>query len=201
MIAEIKVNRSTTSPCFLNPPNWVDLYADSLYKFALTKVDSSEAARELVQETFLAGLEKVEKFEGRCSEMTWLCAILKYKAIHVYRKKSRDFISYLEIADGIEDENYNDHIPEEQPESLAYLPKTLWVEQRDKLTEKEFYEALNENLKQMPALWISVFKLRFIEEKTTEFICDTLNITQSNFWVIIHRIRAYLKKRLHHHWS
>ena len=67
-------------------------HADYLYAYAISRISDEEQARDLVQETFLAALEKVDKFEGKSSERTWLTAILRNKIIDVYRKKSSDLV-------------------------------------------------------------------------------------------------------------
>ena len=72
----------------LNPHQWVISYADYLYAYAIRRINDEELAKDLVQETFLAALEKAATFEGKSSERTWLTAILKNKIIDVYRKKS-----------------------------------------------------------------------------------------------------------------
>ena len=72
----------------LEPRNWVATHADYLYAYAIARINDEEQAKDLVQETFLAALQKVDKFEGKSSERTWLTAILKYKIIDVYRRKS-----------------------------------------------------------------------------------------------------------------
>ena len=59
----------------INPHRWIEKYADYLYAYAVFRVDDSEQAKDLVQETFLAALEKIEKFEGRSSEITFLTSI------------------------------------------------------------------------------------------------------------------------------
>src|ERR1700760_2103312 len=71
-----------------NPQQWVAKYADYLYSYAFARLDNEEQARDLVQETFLAALEKLDQFKGHSSERTWLTAILKYKVIDVYRKRN-----------------------------------------------------------------------------------------------------------------
>src|ERR1700710_1745409 len=70
------------------PRHWVERYADHLYSYAFARLDDEEQARDLVQETFLAALEKLSQFQGNSSERTWLTAILKYKVIEVYRKRN-----------------------------------------------------------------------------------------------------------------
>src|ERR1700753_2857497 len=77
----------------LNPHQWVANYADYLYSYALARINDEEQARDLVQETFLAALQRVHAFEGRSSERTWLTAILKNKIIDVYRKRSSGLVN------------------------------------------------------------------------------------------------------------
>jgi len=72
----------------LDPHNWVKAHADYLYSYTLSRINNEEQAKDLVQETFLAALEKVDRFEGKSTERTWLTAILKNKIIDIYRKKS-----------------------------------------------------------------------------------------------------------------
>jgi RNA polymerase sigma factor (sigma-70 family) len=72
----------------LDPKNWVKAYADYLYMYAITRINDEEQAQDLVQETFLAGLQAMGRFAGKSSERTWLTAILKNKIIDVYRKRS-----------------------------------------------------------------------------------------------------------------
>ncbi|MDB5022316.1 MAG: sigma-70 family polymerase sigma factor, partial [Mucilaginibacter sp.] len=76
-----------------DPHRWVEAYADYLYAYAIARINDQEQAKDLVQETFLAALEKVNTFEGKSSERTWLTAILRNKIVDVYRKKSTGLIN------------------------------------------------------------------------------------------------------------
>src|SRR4051812_41494552 len=80
----------------VEPQQWVHKYADYLYTFAFNRTNDEELSRDLVQETFLAALQGMSKFEGRSSESTWLPAILKNKIVDVYRKKSSGLINRKE---------------------------------------------------------------------------------------------------------
>jgi len=70
----------------LNPDSWVDSYADYLFNFAVARVSDAEIAKDLVSETFLAGLKSAKNYKGDAAERTWLIAILKRKVIDHYRK-------------------------------------------------------------------------------------------------------------------
>src|SRR4051812_1279083 len=77
----------------IDPHQWVKNHADYMYSYTLSRINDEEQARDLVQETFLAALERIDKFEGKSSERTWLTAILKNKIVDVYRKRSSGLIS------------------------------------------------------------------------------------------------------------
>ena len=72
----------------LNPDSWVDLYADYLFNYAIARVSDAEIAKDLVQETFFAGLNSAKNYKGDAAERTWLIAILKRKVIDYYRKSN-----------------------------------------------------------------------------------------------------------------
>src|SRR6056300_1580874 len=70
----------------LNPNGWIDNYSDYLFNYTITRIDDKEIAKDLVQETFFAGIKSMKNFKGEASERTWLISILKRKIIDYYRK-------------------------------------------------------------------------------------------------------------------
>ena len=78
----------------LNPDKWVDLYADYLFNYAVTRVSDAEIAKDLVQDTFIAGLKSAKNFKGDAAERTWLIAILKRKVIDqlIQRREKQRFV-------------------------------------------------------------------------------------------------------------
>ncbi len=183
----------------IDPQQWVSNHADYLYGFAITRINDEEQARDLVQETFLAALEGLEQFEGRSSERTWLMAILRNKLIDVYRKKSSGLQSIPIHLNGSSEstdffEAENGHWKEE------YQPKAFGIEQDDQLVNKEFHHILQQCMKKLPTLWLSVFTMRHIDELTTDVICGHLKVSASNLWVIVHRTKVNLRACLQKNW-
>ena len=74
----------------LDPETWVDQHGDSLFRFAVSRVQDPETASDLVQETFLAALRLRDTYAGRSSVRTWLVAILKHKIADRLRKIGRE---------------------------------------------------------------------------------------------------------------
>jgi RNA polymerase sigma-70 factor (TIGR02943 family) len=181
----------------LNPHQWVELYADYLYAYTITRIGNEEQARDLVQDTFLAALERIEKFEGKCCERTWLTAILKNKIFDVYRKRSRQSVTKcVEMPE--EETQFFD--PETNDWKQERWPKPLVIEQYDPLHNKEFKTILQNCMQKLPPLWRAVFSMKHIDEESTKTICSELNISDANFWVIIHRSKVKLRASLQRSW-
>jgi RNA polymerase sigma-70 factor (TIGR02943 family) len=181
----------------LNPHKWVDNYADYLYAYAITRIRDEEQARDLVQEVFLAALERIDRFEGKSSERTWLTAILKNKIIDVYRKKSSGLVT-VDVKIGEQtDQNFfheDGHWREE------HWPREFGVDGHDLLHSKEFNQVLQKCLQKLPTLWLAVFSMKHMEDEATETICAELKVSSANFWVIIHRTKLNLRACLQKTW-
>jgi RNA polymerase sigma-70 factor (ECF subfamily) len=182
----------------INPHLWVNAHADYLYSFAITRVNDENQARDLVQDTFLAALEKIDRFEGRSSERTWLTAILKNKIIDVYRKKS----SGLKTTDAREAEQEQDDFFDKDNGHWTneHKPLAFGIEDKDHIITKEFEQILQRCLQKLPVLWKAAFTMKHIEEEATDTICTELKVTASNFWVIIHRTKVNLRACLQKNW-
>lgn len=178
----------------LDPNTWVNKYADYLFKYAVARVNDSNLAKDLVQETFFAGLKSAKNFEGKAAERTWLIAILKRKVIDYYRKinsnKGKAEVRMNFYHDNDKEGNW---IEERVPQT--------WDNDADKLIETtELKAALEQCIDNLPEKYAMVFRMKTIQEFETEEICKELNITASNLWVIIHRARTQLRRCMEDNW-
>ncbi len=177
----------------INPNNWIDLYSDYLYNYTITRVSDKEIAQDLVQDTFLAGLKSMKNFKGEASERTWLISILKRKIIDHYRKinsnkgKAEVRINYKD------DETEGDWLEERVADPFD---KTA----EDSMQNNELGNAIQNCLSKLPTKQAEVFKMKTIQGFETEAICNELNITASNLWVIIHRARTAMADCLKENW-
>lgn len=188
-----------TSRNIADPVNWVANYADYLFRYSITRLNDQEQARDVVQETFLAGLERLDNFKGVSSEKTWLTAILKNKIIDIYRKKSSGLTRDTEIEDpDYQQQDFFD--PVDGHWSIEHRPKEFGIEHQDQLISKEFGQILKACMQKLPNLWFAVFSMKHMDEEATEFICAELKISPSNFWVIIHRTKVSLRSCLQKNW-
>ena len=190
---KIPMPESSSSP-LLKPNLWIDNYADYLYNYAISRVNDSDLAKDLVQETFFAGLKSAKNFEGKSTERTWLVAILKRKIIDYYRKinsnkgKAEVRMSFYE--DGDKEGSW---IEERAPQT--------WDNEADKLMEsEELKTTIDACIDHLPEKYAMVFRMKTIQGFETEDICKELEITPSNLWVMIHRARTQLRKCMEENW-
>ena len=182
----------------LSPHLWVNLHADYLYSFAILRIQNDEQARDLVQDTFLAGLENRGSFKGTSAERTWLTAILKHKITDIHRKNAK---GHRQIS--TEDEKYEEdhffHLPDGHW-NKKYAPKAIGTGDMAQLEKKEFDIIIRKCVQKLPALWMAVFTMKHIDDQATNIICAELKVSPANFWVIIHRAKLNLRACLQKNW-
>lgn len=178
----------------LSPEFWVQKHADYLFNYAISRVSKEEVAKDLVQETFFAGLKSKDNFLGKASERTWLVAILKRKVIDYYRKiNSTKGKAEVRMSFYTEGEKEGNWIEERVPNS--------WSEEAtSSLESEELGITLYDCIDNLPEKYAMVFKMKTIQDMATEDICKDLEITSSNLWVIIHRARTQLRKCMEDNW-
>lgn len=177
----------------LNPEHWVDRYSDYLYNYTITRINDPEMVKDLISETFLAGLKSKDNFKGLASERTWLVSILKRKIIDHYRKmnsnkgKSEVRMSYSS------EESEGDWLEEQVSDPYE-------MNAEDSIENKELGVAIFNCLETLNEKQATIFKMKTIDGFDTEAICKEFDITPSNLWVIIHRARKAMADCLENSW-
>lgn len=185
----------------LNPIEWLDAHGDYLYRYAMVRVRDSAVAEDLVQETLLAAITSAGTHEGRSSERTWLAGIMKHKVVDYFRRIARtaevqiaaeDDRSELDLFEktGIWHGHWReDHAPVSWPVDAIGL-----------LESQEFCEVFDRCLSRLPRQMAMAFTLREIDGLSTDEICEILDVSPNNLWVILHRGRAKLRQLLETEW-
>jgi len=178
----------------LHPDTWVDKYADYLFNYAVARVNDSEIAKDLVQETFFAGLKSANNYKGDAAERTWLIAILKRKVIDHYRKinsnkgKAEIRMNYSSSSD-----SEGDWLEEQVADPFSTMGTST-------LENHELGLAIQDCISKLPKKQSLVFTMKTVEGVSTEDICNELGINPSNLWVMIHRARTALMSCLKQNW-
>ena len=171
--------------------SWVDDYGSYLFNFAIGQVRDPHVAEDLVQETFLAALKALAGFSGRSSARTWLVGILRHKICDHLRQVCRERAVRVEPLPTSERGDGFD-------ESMLWLHQIAdeSLSSSRRLELGEFCQELEKALGKLPARIAQVFQLYSIDEHSNHEICERLNISESNLWVMLHRARRQLRAEL-----
>jgi len=173
----------------LNPQNWVAKYSDELFGFAYIRVSDEETARDLIQDTFLSALRNQESFKGEISEKNWLYLILKNKIIDRYRKNAKSPLTRID-----NEETTDEFFDESGHWKKEALPSTFSQAVNNQQHSFEFYEILERCKKKLNEIQLNLFSMKFLDEIDSDEICKELEISSSNYWVLIHRIKLKIRK-------
>src|SRR6266404_2337984 len=167
----------TTKSC-----DWLTAHGDYLFNLAVGQTRDSLIAEDLVQETFLAALKARDRFSGRSSNRTWLVGILRHKIYDHLRRVCRERPAQRETASmRAYHEAWDDSV------LWAHDVAAECMEPSRRMELAEFREALEMALGKLPPRIAQVFKLYEVEEKPNREVCNHLNISESNLWVMLHR--------------
>jgi RNA polymerase sigma-70 factor, ECF subfamily len=159
----------------------------ALLRFAKRKVRDEALAEDAVQDTLVAALIGIDRFQGQSALRTWLFGILNHKIQDIFRREGR-YVSMSNEGDEDEDRDY-----------FERLPMTDMADPADFHVRNRFLQALEKEVDALPPTLKEVFMMQAIEDRTTEEVCEELKITEANCWVRLHRARKQLNTRLAAH--
>lgn len=177
----------------------VDRYSSALLRLAQDFVRTRAVAEEVVQETWLAVLEGIDRFEGRSSLKTWLFRILVNKAKTRGVREARTLpFSALEI------EGDEPAVPGERFRGAdnqwaghwATPPRPLGGFPEERLLSREMRARLGEALTTLPDAQRMVVTLRDVVGCEAEEVCALLDVSEGNQRVLLHRGRSKLRAAL-----
>ncbi len=177
-----------------NPENWIGEHGDYLFRHAMFRLRDLTAAEEVLQETLLAAMKGHAGFKGVSSERTWLVGILRHKILDRFREVSR--LRPFNDIDAFDEFDFQ----ENGHWRLDSAP-VAWRAKPDELIEqKEFWEVFSHGLSSLSARTATAFILREVDGLDTEEICEALNVSQENLWVMLLRARLSLRRFLQINW-
>jgi RNA polymerase sigma-70 factor (ECF subfamily) len=183
-------------PGTTTPDDWVTAHGDYLFNFAIGQVRDVGVAEDLVQETLLGAFKARHRFTGQSSERTWLVGILRHKICDHLRYTCRERAVRVDTSSTRRDEEAWD-------ESVVWLHDVAAECQSPnrRLELEEFRANLELALGKLPPRVAQVFRLYEMEERPNNDVCQQLNISESNLWVMLHRARKQLRSHLAGWWN
>lgn len=185
----------------IDPTVWVDEHGDYLFRFALVRLRDEARAEDAVQESMLAALQHLDSYAGKSSERTWLTGILKHKIIDQIRKACREVPLEPSDLDLSEFDPLFERPDEFKDHWSDTLSPRIWNRSPEEAVQQtEFFGVLQNCMNKLPERVANVFSLREMDELDTEEICEMLELTSSNFWVMMHRARMALRRCIEINW-
>ena len=187
--------KMSSQPDAVTPDQWVDLYGDYLFRYALARVSNIDTAEDIVQEALVAAVQAYHHFQGRSSIKTWLIAILKRKIVDHYRRKSsqmetEDIEAVADKVDGLFDESGHWR---STPSEWSLNPGQVYE-------QKEFMDVMYTCMAKLPKRLAEIFMMREFDDMDTQTICEQMGISESNSWVMLFRARMQLRGCLEENW-
>jgi RNA polymerase sigma-70 factor (ECF subfamily) len=149
-------------------------------------VKSDATAQDVVQDTWIAVLRGLSKFEGRSSFKTWLLRIGANLARKTGSKERR--IVPVDPVDPFSSARFNEGGMWTEPPA----PFTEVLE--DKLANAKALEACRKALAGLPEPQHTVVTLRDVEGLSTKEVSRLLELTDANTRVLLHRGRAKIRE-------
>jgi RNA polymerase sigma-70 factor, ECF subfamily len=170
-------------------------YQRLMLRVARGYVRTDAIAEEVVQESWLAVVRGVERFEGRSSFKTWLLRIVANRAMTQGAKEARS-VPFASLDDddepAVSPERFR---PAGEPGAGAWsAPPEPWPE--DRLLASETRAVISKAIDELPGLQRAVVSMRDVEGWSSEEVQEALGISASNQRVLLHRGRQRVRAAL-----
>jgi RNA polymerase sigma-70 factor (ECF subfamily) len=166
----------------------VRMYQGTLLRVAQMYVSSRSVAEEVVQETWLAVLTGIDRFEGRSSLKTWIFSILanRAKTRAVREGRTLPFSALGDSEPAVEPDRFDGG-------QWASLPAD-WPEER--LLGGEVLHVIESAIEALPPTQRAVIMLRDVQGWSAEDVRNALELSETNQRVILHRARSKVRGAL-----
>jgi RNA polymerase sigma-70 factor (ECF subfamily) len=177
---------------------FVNALRTQMVKFAHLHLSDRHLAEDAVQEALAGAWSGAQRFAGRAAIKTWVFAILKNKIADVLRHKQR-VVDASSVMKDDEDAAMSDLFDQKGHWLQDSAPKA-WHCPEASLEQQQFWAVLEVCLDGMPPAQARVFMMREYMGFETDEICTTVNVSSSNFFVLMHRARLRLRECLDQRW-
>jgi RNA polymerase sigma-70 factor (ECF subfamily) len=161
-------------------------YVDLIYRFAYRLCGESEAARDVVQETFLNAYRGIKDFRGDAQLSTWLYTIASHACMRMRRRRKGEPDRELSL---------EEFIPTSEGEFRLQIPvEGLSPEQA--LQNKQLRRILDHAIARLPPKYRMVLVLRDMEGLSAKEVGAIMRLNERAVKSRLHRARLFVRKEL-----
>ncbi len=168
----------------------IDAYHPSMVRFAQTFVPSRAVAEEVAQDTWLAVLKGIDRFQGRSSLKTWIFRILANRARSTGAREQRITPVDIDNAATVDRARFD-------AGGQWVDPPAHWSEDIDeRLSSAKVIGEIRAAISRLPESQRAVVTLRDVDGLSSKEVCDVLGISEANQRVLLHRGRSRIRAAL-----
>jgi RNA polymerase sigma-70 factor (ECF subfamily) len=167
----------------------VEAWSPGLMRMALMYLRDRAVAEEVVQDTWIAVLRGIDRFEGRSSLRTWVYRILMNTAKTRGLRESRS-VPFSAAAPTDEAAVDPDRFLED---GRWRLGPSEWITPEEELLQGETRDEILAAIEDLPQQQRAVITLRDVEGFPPDEVSEILGITGGNQRVLLHRARSKVR--------
>jgi RNA polymerase sigma-70 factor (ECF subfamily) len=169
---------------------------------ARTYVRDRAVAEEVVQEAWLGVIQGLDRFEGRSSLKTWILSILvnQAKTRGTREARSRPFAAFAQEDDApaVAPERFRG--PDDQyPGGWRSFPANWGAAADVAVQDRETLRVVMGAIAELPPAQQTVIRMRDVEGYSSDEVCATLDVSEANQRVLLHRARSRVRSALERH--
>ena len=161
-------------------------HVDLMYRFANRLCGETEAAKDLVQETFLNAYRGFKNFRGDAQVSTWLYAIAARACLRMRRKRKGEPERELSL---------DEFIPASEGEFRLQIPVD-GLSPEEALENKELRQALDAAIDKLPKKYKMVLVLRDMEGVSAKEVGTIMGLNERAVKSRLHRARLFVRREL-----
>ncbi len=165
-------------------------------------VRTRAVAEEVVQEAWVGVLNGIARFEGRSSLRTWIMRIVVNIAITRGEREARTIPFSTLAPEGDEPAVDPDRFRDESdgfPGHWRAYPANWAAVPDDALLSRETLDVVMGAIEQLPDAQRVVITMRDVAGCSAEEVCGTLDVSDGNQRVLLHRARSHVRNALERH--
>lgn len=159
---------------------------DLMYRFAHRLCGEPEAAKDLVQETFLNAYRGFDRFRGDAQISTWLYTIASRACLRMRRRRKGAPERELSL---------EEFIPASDGEFRLQIPID-GLSPEDALQNKQLREALDAAINRLPKKYKMVLVLRDMEGLSAKEVAAVMGLNERAVKSRLHRARLFVRREL-----
>ncbi|MDP9440581.1 MAG: sigma-70 family RNA polymerase sigma factor, partial [Actinomycetota bacterium] len=178
----------------------IDEHHAAMIRIACLYVRDRAAAEDVVQETWLAVVRGIDRFDGRSTLKTWLYRILTNRAKTAGQRQSRLTPVAIGGQDGdgaaVDPSRFLPGDDSRWPGHWSTPPVTWPAELEDRAVAGELMDLVAIAIARLPRSQAMVITLRDVECWSSKEVCNVMGLTETNQRVLLHRARSEVRQAL-----